>query len=181
MTQQANTAQPTGAVAKFLNGIERVGNKLPDPAIIFLSAMLLIWLLSWLFSTTTFDAIDPRTGEAIIIHNLLSGDALAGFLASMVKTFTGFAPASLDVEAESPRLVAPGPGLGQLAVKFTDGVEQLDVGGGVRAGGASNRSLVDVDCAVEMLESGHLAVCSRIALAGVELAVEHLPKDVTGE
>ncbi|TMO53677.1 AbgT family transporter [Pseudoalteromonas phenolica] len=92
MTQQANTAQPTGAVAKFLNGIERVGNKLPDPAIIFLSAMLLIWLLSWLFSSTTFDAIDPRTGETIVVHNLLSGDALAGFLASMVKTFTGFAP-----------------------------------------------------------------------------------------
>ena len=54
--------------------------------------MLLIWLLSWLFSSTTFDAIDPRTGEAIVVHNLLSGDALAGFLASMVKTFTGFAP-----------------------------------------------------------------------------------------
>lgn len=83
---------PTGAIARFLNTIERVGNKLPDPAIIFLVAMLLIWLLSWLFSGVSFDAIDPRTGEGIVVHNLLSGDNLATFLSSMVKTFTGFAP-----------------------------------------------------------------------------------------
>lgn len=37
-----NGAAPTGAIARFLNGIERVGNKLPDPAMIFLSAMLII-------------------------------------------------------------------------------------------------------------------------------------------
>lgn len=83
---------PSGIVARFLNFVERVGNKLPDPAIIFLFAMLLIWLLSWWFSGVTFDAIDPRTGEAIIINNMLASDSLATFLSSMVKTFTGFAP-----------------------------------------------------------------------------------------
>lgn len=83
---------PTGIVARFLNFVERVGNKLPDPAIIFLFAMLLIWFLSWWFSSVTFDAIDPRTGEAIIINNMLASDSLATFLSSMVKTFTGFAP-----------------------------------------------------------------------------------------
>ena len=36
-------ALPSGVVARFLNVVERVGNKLPDPAIIFLFAMLLIW------------------------------------------------------------------------------------------------------------------------------------------
>ncbi|BBN82119.1 aminobenzoyl-glutamate transporter [Pseudoalteromonas sp. A25] len=92
MESQANSEVSNGAVARFLNFIERVGNKLPDPAMIFLFSMLLIWLLSWLFSSTQFESIDPRTGQAIVIHNLLSGDALAGFLASMVKTFTGFAP-----------------------------------------------------------------------------------------
>ena len=83
---------PTGLVARFLNFVERVGNKLPDPAIIFLFAMLLIWVLSWWFSGIQFDAIDPRTGEAIIINNMLASDSLATFLSSMVKTFTGFAP-----------------------------------------------------------------------------------------
>lgn len=92
MNQQASSGASAGAITRFLNSIERVGNKLPDPAIIFLIAMVTIWFLSWLFSGTSFDAIDPRTGQAIVINNLLSGDALAGFLASMVKTFTGFAP-----------------------------------------------------------------------------------------
>lgn len=66
-------------INRFLNSIERIGNTLPDPAMIFLMAMLLIWLLSALFSNTQFDAIDPRTGAPIVIHNLLSGDALASF------------------------------------------------------------------------------------------------------
>lgn len=92
MNNNNNLQAQSGAIARFLNTIERVGNKLPDPAIIFLVAMLLIWLLSWLFSGMTFDAIDPRTGEAIVVHNLLAGDSLATFLSSMVKTFTGFAP-----------------------------------------------------------------------------------------
>ena len=66
-------ALPSGVVARFLNFVERVGNKLPDPAVIFLFAMLLIWFLSWWFSGVSFDAIDPRTGEAIIINNMLGG------------------------------------------------------------------------------------------------------------
>ena len=45
MQSQANNEVQNGAVARFLNFIERVGNKLPDPAMIFLFSMLLIWLL----------------------------------------------------------------------------------------------------------------------------------------
>lgn len=92
MNNNNDATIPTGLVARFLNFVERVGNKLPDPAIIFLFAMLLIWVLSWWFSGVNFDAIDPRTGEAIIINNMLASDSLATFLSSMVKTFTGFAP-----------------------------------------------------------------------------------------
>ena len=84
--------QKVKPIDKFLNGIEYVGNKLPDPAMIFLFSMLLIWVLSAIFSNYTFSAIDPRTGEAIVVNNLLTGDSLAAFLANMVKTFTGFAP-----------------------------------------------------------------------------------------
>lgn len=92
MQQQVDSGQPKGAVTRILNSIETVGNKLPDPAVIFLGAMLLIWVLSALLSQFQFDTIDPRTGEALIINNLLTGDALARFLSSMVTTFTSFAP-----------------------------------------------------------------------------------------
>jgi aminobenzoyl-glutamate transport protein len=91
-SQEHPSTQPIKRVDKFLNSIEYVGNKLPDPAMIFLFSMLLIWALSAVFSNFTFSSIDPRTGEAIVVNNLLTGDHLAGFLANMVKTFTGFAP-----------------------------------------------------------------------------------------
>ena len=92
MNNNNDAAMHSGIVARSLNFVEKKKKKLPDPAIIFLFAMLLIWLLSWWFSGVTFDAIDPRTGEAIIINNMLASDSLATFLSSMVKTFTGFAP-----------------------------------------------------------------------------------------
>jgi para-aminobenzoyl-glutamate transporter family len=40
----------------------------------------------------TFESIDPRTDKAIVVNNLLTGDALADFLSRMVGIFTGFAP-----------------------------------------------------------------------------------------
>ena len=35
MQQQVDSGQPKGAVTRILNSIETVGNKLPDPAVIF--------------------------------------------------------------------------------------------------------------------------------------------------
>ncbi|MEM9103489.1 MAG: AbgT family transporter [Pseudomonadota bacterium] len=84
--------QESSVMMRVLGKIERVGNKLPDPAIIFLLSMVFIWIMSALLSGSSFSAIDPRTDQPIVIKNLLTGDALANFLASMVKTFTGFAP-----------------------------------------------------------------------------------------
>ncbi|MEP2789114.1 MAG: AbgT family transporter, partial [Kangiellaceae bacterium] len=55
-------ASKPSLLMRALNAIERGGNKLPDPAMIFLIAMLIIWGLSYIFSQMTFDAIDPRTG-----------------------------------------------------------------------------------------------------------------------
>jgi aminobenzoyl-glutamate transport protein len=88
----STTNQKPRLIDRFLNSIERIGNTLPDPAIIFLFAMLFIWALSAVFSQVSFDAIDPRTGEAIVVHNLMTGNSLADFLSNMVRTFTGFAP-----------------------------------------------------------------------------------------
>ena len=82
-----------------LDLIERVGNALPDPAVLFLSLMLLIWVLSALFAGVSFTEIDPRTGAPIMVKNLLTGPALADFLSNIVKTFTGFAPLGIVLAA----------------------------------------------------------------------------------
>lgn len=79
-------------VTRALDKVEVVGNKLPDPAIIFLFCLIVVWVLSAIMSQFAWDAIDPRTGEAIIVQNLLTGDSLADFLSRMVTIFTSFAP-----------------------------------------------------------------------------------------
>lgn len=92
-------AKKRGFVNRALDAIERGGNKLPDPAILFFVLMVVIWVLSALLSNITFSEIDPRTKEAIAVTNLLTGPALAAFLADMVKTFTGFAPLGIVLVA----------------------------------------------------------------------------------
>jgi aminobenzoyl-glutamate transport protein len=84
---------------RALDQLERVGNMLPDPAVLFLLGLLITWLLSWLLAGVEFAEIDPRTGEPIRIANQLTGPALAHFLAGMVTTFTSFAPLGIVLVA----------------------------------------------------------------------------------
>ncbi|PJG60374.1 AbgT family transporter [Aeromonas cavernicola] len=90
---------PTGWINRFLNGVEKAGNKLPDPAMLFLYALLIVWVGSWVLSHYQFDLINPRTGDAVAVNNLLTGTGLAAFLAGMVTTFTGFAPLGIVLVA----------------------------------------------------------------------------------
>lgn len=95
MEEQNNTAaieNPTGFVEKALGVVEKVGNKLPDPAALFLILLFVVWIISALLSTMTFAEIDPRTGKALVINNQMTGTAIATFLSNMVTTFTSFHP-----------------------------------------------------------------------------------------
>ena len=95
--------EPTAArgsfSARFLDGVERVGNKLPDPAFLFLLLMLVVWVVSWALSGVSFEAINPRTGEPIQIVNLLSGSSLTAFMANMYQVFMAFAPLGVVLTA----------------------------------------------------------------------------------
>ncbi len=86
------TQPKSGLMARMLDGIERVGNKLPDPSVLFLILMIAVWAVSALLSNISFSEINPRTGEAVSIVNLLAPEALVNFLVNMVPTFTSFAP-----------------------------------------------------------------------------------------
>lgn len=88
----AGEIKPSGFVDKSLNLIEKVGNKLPDPAALFLILLFVVWVLSAFLSTMTFAEIDPRSGKALVINNQMTGAAIAAFLSNMVTTFTGFHP-----------------------------------------------------------------------------------------
>ena len=79
-------------ITRTLDKIERVGNKLPDPAIIFLISMIIVWVMSALLADINFSTIDPRTDAPVVVNNLLTGAAMADLLSRMVGIFTGFAP-----------------------------------------------------------------------------------------
>jgi aminobenzoyl-glutamate transport protein len=81
-----------GALDKFLSVIEVAGNKLPDPALLFVIALLIVWVVSAVLSNVAFTEIDPRNGKPIQVQNQLSGAALASFLANMVTVFVNFPP-----------------------------------------------------------------------------------------
>ncbi|MEL6772662.1 MAG: AbgT family transporter [Bacteroidota bacterium] len=94
--QDAPSPQPpekqAGLINRLLGGIETVGNKLPDPAMLFLASLIIVWILSALLSPVEFADINPRTGEPLRVDNLLTGTALTTFLSQMVTIFTSFAP-----------------------------------------------------------------------------------------
>ncbi len=84
---------------KFLNGIERTGNKLPDPAMLFFFLMLIVWALSAILAPIDFGEVHPGTGAELKVNNLLTGPQLANFFATMVNTFVTFAPLGIVLVA----------------------------------------------------------------------------------
>ncbi len=83
---------PATRTQKVLANIERVGNKLPDPAVLFIALLFVTWALSLLFSMFEYDLIDPRNGDPLVVVNQLSADAMTQFLSAMVTTFAHFHP-----------------------------------------------------------------------------------------
>ena len=87
-----STQTTTPWLQRSLDAIERAGNKLPDPAVLFALFMLAVWLISWALSGVQFSEIDPRTGKPIVIVDLLDGAAFTTFMSKMVSTFVSFPP-----------------------------------------------------------------------------------------
>jgi aminobenzoyl-glutamate transport protein len=84
-------AAPT-RLERLLGRVERIGNKLPDPAVLFVLLLAVTLVISALLSMFSFGAIDPRSGEPIQVLNLLGGRQLTSFTSDMVTIFTGFHP-----------------------------------------------------------------------------------------
>lgn len=104
-------------ITTILDKVEVLGNRLPDPAVIFLLALLTVWVLSALLSGVEFGAVDPRDNNPIRVENLLTGAALADFLSRMVTIFTGFAPLGVVLVAMLGVGVAEHSGFINAAIK----------------------------------------------------------------
>jgi aminobenzoyl-glutamate transport protein len=76
----------------ILDGIERAGNKLPNPTILFIVLCIAILALSGISAAFSLQAVHPNNGNIIEAINLISVEGLHRILAESVKNFTSFAP-----------------------------------------------------------------------------------------
>lgn len=81
-----------GTLDRFLDFIEKAGNKLPDPALLFVFALGGTWIASLALGGTKFTVPSTSGGVDKEIVNQLTPEALADFLSRMVEIFTGFHP-----------------------------------------------------------------------------------------
>lgn len=110
-----------GIINRVLGMIEYAGNKLPDPAVLFLLLLIVIWVISFFLAPIEFAEIDPRSGERldpIRVVNQLSGPELARFMSDMVHTFTSFHPLGVVLVALLGVGVAEHTGFINAVLKF---------------------------------------------------------------
>ena len=84
--------QSTPRLQRWLDRLERLGNRLPHPVLLFILLCLALVLLSALMTATGVSAQHPATGEWLHSRSLLSRDGLLWMLNNAVTNFTGFAP-----------------------------------------------------------------------------------------
>lgn len=109
-------------MAKTLNYIETVGNRLPHPATLFLILALIVMFASWLASVFDYSAIHPVNQSIIKPNNLLSADGIRWIFTNLEHNFVEFPPLGLVLVIMIGIGVAEGSGL------FTVLVRQLVLG-----------------------------------------------------
>lgn len=80
---------------RFLNTVEVVGNKLPDPVSLFILLALLTVLASALFGAMGVEAVHPGTHKVIKVINLFSLDGFRQMWSKAISNFSTFAPLAM--------------------------------------------------------------------------------------
>lgn len=118
---QAQPEEPKkrGLFNAFLDFIEKYGNKLPDPVMLFVIITIVILICSAIFGTMGVSAINPSTDEEIQVINLLNGEGIVMILTGLVENFTSFPPLGLVLVVMLGVGVAESTGLISTVMKTT--------------------------------------------------------------
>jgi len=79
-------------LAGVLDGVERVGNRLPHPASLFVILAGVVVLLSWALSAAGVSVLHPGTGETVLVENLFSIAGAQRLMLGLLPNFMSFAP-----------------------------------------------------------------------------------------
>lgn len=114
-TQSISTS--SHGVGGFLGWVEKVGNKIPDITMLFITAFFITCIISAFLSQMTFGYVHPATGEAITVTNMLSAKELVTLMTKMVTNYSGFPPLAMVIVATLGIGIADGSGYINTALK----------------------------------------------------------------
>lgn len=77
---------------RFLDVIERVGNKLPDPFMLFLGLFLFVGVLSTVLQLLGVSVTIPGSDEATAVRGLFTGEGMTWLTVNLGANFIGFPP-----------------------------------------------------------------------------------------
>jgi aminobenzoyl-glutamate transport protein len=92
MAEAVGPADGGRSTKGILGAIERFGNKLPDPVLIFAWLIAFLMILSVVGALLGWNALNPVTQKVITAQSLFSSENLNKLIVDMPKTLTGFAP-----------------------------------------------------------------------------------------
>lgn len=81
----------------FLKWLERAGNKLPNPAILFLIFFMVLALCSYVLQLAGVTAVNLKTNEIIHIRSLISAEGLDWLLTNLIKNYINFPPLGMII------------------------------------------------------------------------------------
>ncbi|MGH7848370.1 MAG: AbgT family transporter, partial [Candidatus Binatia bacterium] len=79
-------------LSRALDFVERFGNRLPHPLVLFTLLAGLVLVASWLAASLGLGVTHPATGKKIAAVNLLDQQGIQNIITKAVVNFTGFAP-----------------------------------------------------------------------------------------
>ncbi|MGE7934803.1 AbgT family transporter [Viridibacillus arvi] len=97
MTKTMSKRPKKKIIERFLDGVEKAGNKLPDPVTLFVIMAFLILGLSSIMAKFNVSAVKPGTDERIAVINLLNQEGLIRILGEMQSNFTSFPPLGMVI------------------------------------------------------------------------------------
>ncbi|MFN0129379.1 MAG: AbgT family transporter [Verrucomicrobiales bacterium] len=119
MDSTQTTGAPEGFMKRMLDVVEKVGNKVPHPALIFLFLMVIVIVLSHILhmagASVTQQTIDPATdtlqSSTIQARSLLTTEGIRFIYTSVIPNFMGFTAVGLIIVAMLGVGVAEASGL----------------------------------------------------------------------
>ncbi|MGO1977337.1 AbgT family transporter, partial [Brachybacterium tyrofermentans] len=83
---------PSGITDKILNGVERAGNKLPEPFMLFLVLFAVTGIVSTAMAGSGVVVSVPGSEEPTVIKGLFTGEGLTWLTTTLGENFIGFPP-----------------------------------------------------------------------------------------